>query len=195
MSDNERIVGGFLFRNAVEYERAKKEKATIEKLKKNINPEDLEEMEVLYRRLTGKNYFATPVGLEFLHGMRDYLVEYGSEDLPLVPVPNWKNVTVRGADKETLQKMQNQLEKENQTKKRLVVTIVALALVVVGMFFIVVTNDHQGYFNAEDKILDKYASWQEELEEWEAELTLREEALNATNPGTTQKGTDSNSAK
>ena len=54
----------------------------------------------------------------------------------------------------------------------------AFIAIVIGMFFIIVTNDNLGYFDAEEKVLDKYSAWQERLETWEEELENREEILN-----------------
>ena len=68
---------------------------------------------------------------------------------------------------------------------RLTIAVVALAVAVIGMIFIAVTNKNVGYFHAEQKVQDKYAYWEEqldarekELQEWEEELSEQAEKNN-----------------
>lgn len=56
--------------------------------------------------------------------------------------------------------------------------IVALLVMVVAMFVIAAVNPNTGYINTENKILNKYATWQEELEEREQAVKEKEEELN-----------------
>ena len=55
--------------------------------------------------------------------------------------------------------------------------MIALIVIIIGMFWIVITSDNLGYFNAEDKVLNKYSSWEEELNAREAAIRQREEEL------------------
>ena len=67
----------------------------------------------------------------------------------------------------------------------LTIAVVALAVAVIGMIFIAVINKNVGYFHAEQKVQDKYAYWEEqldarekELQEWEEELSEQAEKIN-----------------
>ncbi|MGN0435730.1 MAG: hypothetical protein ACI4D8_03770 [Wujia sp.] len=178
MSNN---VDGYLFVSKTDYERALKEKNNIESLKKKINPEDMDEMRRLYLKLVSKNYFITPVGIGFLYELRTYLADSFSEgELPCIPVPKLgytnKSKNTQISD-ERFSKLKKDYDKLSDIRTKLVIAVVALAVTIVGMFFIIVTNDNVGYFNAEEKVLNKYSAWEERLEAWEQELNDREAAL------------------
>lgn len=177
------IVDGYMFRNAAETERAMKEYENIKRIKKSINIDNPEDVKKMYIKLVEKKYFVTPVGLGFLHEMREYLVSVtGDEELEPIPVPGMvamkpKNDVLTSS---AYTKLKQQYETLEKNKSKLVIAVVALAIVVVGMFFIVVTNENLGYFNAEEKVLNKYSAWQERLQSWENELIEREDALDKT---------------
>lgn len=177
------IVDGYLFVSKADYERALKEKNNIDSLLKKINPEDTEDMRRLYLKLVSKNYFITPVGIGFLHELRVFLSEGNDEtELPNVPVPKLGHLD-KARSTHTFDEQYSRLKRENEKlsdiKNKLVISVVALVCIVIGMFFILITNDNVGYFNAEEKVLNKYSAWEERLEAWEEELNERESSINA----------------
>ncbi len=178
-------------------EREKKEQAYIIQLKKNMNPEDVAGLYYLYQKLTEKSYFRTDVGFGFLAELRDYLVKNGYQiDAYTMPQSQAnQKVSETHAESHLRRKYERLCEKQEQTEKeverlnllriRLTIAVVALAVVVVGMIFIAVTNKNVGYFHAEQKVQDKYAYWEEqldvrekELQEWEDELSEQSEKIN-----------------
>ncbi len=174
------IIDGYVFSSAKETEEAKKEYESVAKLKRKLNVENIDEMVRVYNKLVSRNYFSTPIGLGFLHDMREYLMSRIDGD-PLPPV----TVSLNSVSKESTEqpsdakydKMKKEYDKLLAIKKKLVIAVAALVALVVGMFFIIVTNDNLGYFNAEEKVLDKYSAWQERLQNWEQELIEREDQL------------------
>ena len=183
---DEHIVEGYYFEDLRMANKAKKEFFNINKLKNSVSSDDLMGLKKLYLKLMDKNYFSTPIGYAFLQDLRGYLVDnLGEDDLPLINVPS--NVVIKTPDvlserhPEVAIDRYNDLKEENDKKQglitRLQIAIVALAVVVAGMFIILVKNDNVGYFNAEEKVLDKYAAWEERLSDWEDELNDREEEL------------------
>ena len=180
-------------------EREKKEQAYITQIKKNMNPEDVAGLYHLYQKLTEKSYFRTDVGLGFLAELRDYLVKNGYQiDAYVAPAPQSQvnqKVSETHTEAHLRRKYERLCEKQEQTEKeverlnllriRLTIAVVALAVAVVGMIFIAVTNKNVGYFHAEQKVQDKYAYWEEqldarekELQEWEEELSGQAEKIN-----------------
>lgn len=174
------IVDGYIFKSINEAERARKELESINKLKAEIDINNGDKMEELYKKLVEKRCFVTPIGINFLHEMREYIVEeLCIYDLPPVPVTSLiKTQAPDGIDINKFEKLKDELEKETVLRKKITIFLVAFLVIIVGMFFIIVTNDNLGYFNAEEKVLDKYSAWQERLESWEDELNEREEMLN-----------------
>ncbi len=182
MGKQDNIIGGYLFLNREDASKAKKEMATINKIKETIDVNDSKKLLDLYNKLVYKNVFFTPVGIGFLHELRDYLAQFNNEE-ELAPIAirhlsgERKNISAEfNMDKYDKLKKENELLKK--AKQKLVIAIVAMAVAIIGMIFIVITNDNLGYFNAEDKVLNKYSAWEERLSNWEDELIKREELLN-----------------
>lgn len=183
---DEHIVEGYYFEDIREANKAKKEYFNICKLKGNISFDDLQGLKRLYLKLVGKNYFSTPIGYAFLQEMREYIVEnLGDEDLPLISVakqdvikvPDVLNEKHPEVSSEKYKKLVKDYGKLKKEKTRFLIIIGALAAVVIGMFYIMATNENIGYFNTEEKIVNKYSAWEERLKGWEDELKLKEDEL------------------
>lgn len=183
---DEHIVEGYYFEDIREANKAKKEYFNICKLKGTISFDDLQGMKKLYLKLSSKNYFSTPIGYAFLQEMREYLVEnLNDEDLPLIGVARTNVVKVPEVinDKhpeissEKYKKLRTEYNKLKRTKKILQIAVISFIAIIVGMFIIMANNKNVGYFNTEEKIVNKYAAWEERLNNWEDELNLREDEL------------------
>lgn len=183
---DEHIVEGYYFEDIREANKAKKEYFNICKLKGTISFDDLQGMKKLYLKLSSKNYFSTPIGYAFLQEMREYLVEKtNDESLPLISVERTNVVKVPEVinekhpeiSSEKYKKLRSEYSKLKRTKKVLQIAVISLAIIIAGMFYIMATNKNIGYFNTEEKILNKYAAWEERLESWEDELGQREYEL------------------
>lgn len=178
--DNDNSLDGYLFFDENDFKRAQKEKQMIDTLKASLKPDDPEAMCQIYNRLVDKHCFVTPIGLDFLHEMRGYLVDTMG-DAMLQPVPVPKRYVIKKQASGMMNRKEEKLQNENDTlkaqKNKLVIAVVTLCIIVVGMIFIVASNDNLGYFNAEEKVLNKYAAWQERLQTWEEQLNEREEML------------------
>ena len=184
-------VSGYIFQSPAEAKRALQEQEYITKLKRTMDPENIDGMYQLYLKLTAKGYFVTPVGFAFLHELREYLSRQGYH-LQENPIPVLARSKASGEDDGRLNKKYEEMRtKQEESEKtieklqalriRLTIAVVALAITIVGMLFIVATNDNLGYVNAEQKVLDKYARWEEELDAREQELLEWEEELKTQN--------------
>ncbi len=173
------IVDGFIFKSKREYEKAKKEYETIQELKKNIDINNQDNVIEIYNRLISKKFFQTPVGFSFLHEMREFLKD-GSDNVsvPYIPVIPMKIVRTEAEQKSQYVELQNEYNRQRVIKNRLILAIVSMTIVIAGMIFIVATNKNLGYFNAEEKVLDKYSAWEERLKSWEEQLMIREDKIN-----------------
>lgn len=177
------VVNGYKFSNSIDAKLAVKEQNAIIKIQESIDVSDTTALYEMYNKLVSKNYFSTPVGLGFLHEMRDYLRQFYDEaDLKPIAVvnnieKNQNNQTMNITLKQ-FEQLKDENEKLTKLKGKFVVAVVTMIIIIVGMIFIVVTNENLGYFNAEEKVLNKYSAWQERLESWEEELMRREYELN-----------------
>lgn len=174
------VVDGFSFRSKSEYERALKENETIKSLISKIDIKNPEELEALYIKLVSKRYFQTPVGLSFLYDLRRSLID-DNENISVsnIPVPI-KAQTKAKQPPDYGNVLEENIKLKGQRKK-LIIAVVAMCITIIGMFFIVLTNDNLGYFNAEEKVVNKYSQWQEQLEQWEETLLQKEHELDENN--------------
>ncbi len=179
------VVAGYRFSRRSDATKARKEIENIAKIKERLDEDNISDMEKLYRGLISKRYFSTPVGLGFLHEMRAYIMEKNpAVTLPFVPVPKLSEKKIPPEEtpqyvflKEDRDKIAEERDLLHKRQAKLIIAVAALIVLVAGMFFIVITNDNLGYVNAENKVLDKYSAWEEELEKREDELNAWEEEL------------------
>lgn len=180
MEENKYEINGFLFVSKTDYERAMKEYNNILGLEKKMNVDDIQGLKVVFTKLVSKNYFRTPVGMNFLYELRDYIVKaQGMDDLPPIPVPKMEKQpgTIIVEEQPQYIKMREQFERTKSIKNKMIIAICAMAIVIIGMIFIALTDDNAKYFNAEEKVLNKYSEWQEQLDSKEKELKDYEDNL------------------
>ena len=178
MEQKEYIVGNYVFQSVEQARIAEKEKKTIELLSQKTDFHDKEAVKKVYDQLIQKKLLKTPIGYDFLNRLRGILSEehqVPEEELSMIPVvipmkTNSKTILQDESLKEDLKKMTSQ-------KNTFVITTILLICLVVGMFVMIAFSDNVGYINTENKILDKYCKWEEELKDKEEELKVREEEL------------------
>ena len=78
----------------------------------------------------------------------------------------------------TPEKMMVALKRYKKLSRLLLIACITMLLIIIGMFAINATSQNPTILNYEEKIVDKYASWEEELDAREQELNEREQKLN-----------------
>lgn len=179
--ENQLRVGGYEFATLREAEEAKKELRNIQALKGKIDFNKKKDVLAIYRRLVDKKAFRTAVGLQFMGEFRDYLVDNMNckeEDIPYIQAPS-SNGRFREEQErvELLQTDNEGLQKKNRYMR---IAIVAFVIIILGMFAIAAWNPNVGYINTENKILNRYASWEEELTNREKQIQQKEKELGIT---------------
>ncbi len=178
MDKKEYIVENYVFQSIEQGRMAEKEKKMIELLIQKTDFNHKDALKNLYDNLVEKQLLKTPVGYDFMKRIRKILIEdhhVPEEEMSCIPVSiptktNAKTILEDETLKEKIKKMTNQ-------KNTFVIIIVLLVCLVAGMFMMIAFSDNIGYINTENKILDKYCKWEEELKEKENELKEREEAI------------------
>lgn len=181
--------GGFSFETEEEAKRAERELHGVQFIRQKADLENPQTVFQLYRDLVDQDLFETPIGYCFLKELRDYLLlipAIRNEDVPEIPIryPQ-RGDAKRRAKQENTRKSKDTKEKPDgkqanarneknvDYKKRchffMVVSLV-LALSVGTMMLLAATSDHVNILNYENKILDKYSAWEQELEERERQL-------------------------
>lgn len=187
MSDDKWVVQSYSFSNINEYEKAKKEQETVAYVRANTNLNNIKVVAKLYSSLIEKETFDTIVGYRFLEELRQILLSedlLSEEALPFIPVKAKDSKFIReSVANEQYEKYKNLYEKTNHKKKISIYANFFLAIIIVAMMVLSVMTNHGASSKTEAEILDKYASWAQELQQKEDELNQREELLNELQNG------------
>lgn len=172
------IVDGFSFPSYKEAQVALKEKKNIETIRERLDMTDATSVYQIYEKLIAREMFQTIVGYSFLNELRHLLVTeffYNESDLSVVELP--KRLEYDKVSELNKGVLENKLMKLTTLKNRMAIVIVALLIMIVAMFVIAAVNPNVGYINTENKVLNKYSAWQEELEQREQAIKEREAEL------------------
>lgn len=182
MAEDKWVVNGYIFDNKQEYEKAKKELEAIVYIKNNTKLEQADNTLKIYNKIIEKQTFETVVGYEFLKQLRYLILKAGILETQIQNIPIKNKKTKRQGQKEI-----GKIEKEEKYKQlyeglkgkrdSAKVVILFLVLIIGAMFAITFYNRQFTDTSSEEKIVDKYANWQQELEAKEQELEKREKEL------------------
>ena len=190
-------VEGYAFETKEQEHTAKHEVEIIQYIRKNTRMDDPDVVLALYNKLILKEIFVTPIGYDFLHRLQEYLYT-----IPYIKRENILPITVyesEGASaREKKSKEEIQQKKKKQKQKEHIVNknrrkenrdyqklfhistffAVVFALCVIGMFAITwFSKDNVTILNYENKVIDKYESWEKKLDARESQLNEEESEL------------------
>lgn len=178
MDTKSRVVDGFVFPSYKEAQIAIKEQQNIDVIRQRTPQSNPNAVYELYTKLIERGIFKTVVGYSFLHELRHQLIDeyhYAEEELPDIEIP--KRMEYDSVAEINQGVMKNKFEHLLIVKQRMSIVIVALVIMVVGMFVIAVINPNAGYVNTENKVLNKYSAWEEDLQQREQAVKEKEEQL------------------
>ncbi len=182
MQSDKWVVQCFSFANSNDYEKAKKEQETVAYIKSNTNLSNIKVVAKLYSSLIEKETFDTIIGYTFLQELRQLLL---SQDmiteaaLPPIPVDAKEAKLLKETvANEQLEKYKNLYIKTSHKKKISLYANFFLVTIVIIMMILSVMTKSQANGKFEEKILNQYASWKQELQQKEEELDKRENILN-----------------
>lgn len=186
MPKNEQVyvVEGFAFTSESEAELAKKEREGIRYVKEKMNMSNPELVLKLYNKLVREKTFTTLVGYAYLFDLQEYLRTnpqiLDEEILPIEIVhPSLQEslkeekqkhqVKLLEVKKQAAKKSVSDAVLQNKYKVSLLVNLI-LAISVVAMFIISATSSHPTILDYEEKLINRYSAWEQELTEREAAL-------------------------
>ena len=181
-----REVDGFVFSSEEEYRDALKEEKAVAYLKKQMSGKDGKSILKIYNQLLEQNVFHTEVGYAFLHDVNLALhrqTKIAESVILPIPVDRKTVKEVQKVTEEAKEKPPKVIVKtinSNATKqvKQLRIVIAVLALVIVGMFAITLTSRTPTIIDYETKLQNKYAAWEQQLTQREAQIKEKEAQLN-----------------
>lgn len=178
-------VGGYSFKSKETAKEAKSELNAIKYVSAKTDTRDPKQVYLLYNKLLDKELFRTLIGMEYLKDLQQRL--YDSEEIPndkIRPIPvkyEMQDMLDGKREVTVLRGRVSKLEKSRDRYKdyfaKMIIVNVVLVIVIVAMIIIMSTSSNPTVLNYEQKLQDKYAGWQEELESWEDELKDREKIL------------------
>lgn len=162
---------GHTFYSEADFNEAKKEAEAIEYLKTKTDFENMEMVVKLYDRLIERKMISTTVGIDFLNELRTKISESGfiTED-KLKPLPEVKKSVPQKVKKKKSKDISREA-KLIRTNTFLVTIIIALVVIIAGMFVIVLTGKSSPLKSVyEEQVLNEYAAWKQELQQKEQEV-------------------------
>lgn len=162
-----RIVSGYCFAGEDDANLARQEERKIQYMDKHMDYSVPEKVLILYKRSIEERIFKTPVGYDYLKQMQDFLLncpEINPEAVP--PIKMFVNFqpTMRSRTNPARNRVAPPKEKKGVNKFAISVMLnVALAVAVCVMFAIAMKSDNPNILNYENAVVNKYASWEQEL--------------------------------
>lgn len=179
-------VGKYSFETEQEARMAEKERQAVEYVRQNLDMTNREAVRDLYDKIQQNETFHTVIGQEFLLELQKILNPSTPSDGEMpVEEPSMEEGEVEPAVRETVTKEKGigrrHLEQELRKYKRLTLTFgvmsVTMLVIILGMFYVNSTSQNPTILDYEQKIIDKYATWETELSEREQKLREGEQEL------------------
>lgn len=176
----EYIVDGFLFLSEEDAAAAREELKKARYLERHLDDQGADIILQLYQKALRDRTFQTPVGLAFVNELRGKLIEAGIEEFDIEPIPVYYDV-VQNKMRSGYEVVKEEDKPEPKVEKKKftfsVFLNVFLALLVAGMFFVAMTGKNPNILNYQSAVLNKYASWEQELMEREKAVREKEQEL------------------
>lgn len=176
---------GYSFATAKEMDLAKKEEESIAYIRAKLDFKDRDKLRKMYDSFVEKQSFITPIGITFMKEIQNELSMFSVQTIPPVPV------TVPWEQKKSNQGKHTSSFLEESEKRKAIkkemrdaklrnsrIIIFFLVLVIAAMFGYVIYGNAPAFQDDEQKLQDKYATWQQQLEQREQELNAKEQELN-----------------
>ena len=181
--DRNLVVGGYRFYTEKDAQLATAELKKIEYLEARIDYSRVDGILKVYEKAIQERIFKTPVGLQYLNGLRDYLLGQPGIDPQRIPeIPLY--ITFSGEVREKSNPARNRIKttgggKEGE-KSGFVISVILnilLVLAVISMFTITLRSDNPNVLNYERVLINRYAQWEQELTERENAVREKEREL------------------
>lgn len=176
----ELIVGDYMFSTLEEANVAKLELDKIQKLTEKLVDADDEMLFKVYNRSIEKNTFRTPVGLEFMKALKKRLEKSRKIKDNVLPIPvsvNNLEISEAKEKEDDIKKVRNDAKKYSSFFKWSLFINAVLVIVIIALFVITGTSKNPNIINYENALIDKYSSWESELNQKEKDLRVKEKEI------------------
>lgn len=182
---SERVVDGYLFVSMEDVQLAQQEKKKVEYLEKYMDYRNTENVLKVYKKAVAERIFKTPVGYDYLRKMQKYLLDCDGmteDQVPPVSLQNSYNINMRRSYTQIKPRVEGQKEKKKVEWPAIsLLANLILIIAVIAMFAITLKSDNPNILNYERMLVNKYASWDQELTEREKVIREKERELDILN--------------
>lgn len=181
--DGNLSVGGYQFYTEKDAQIAAAERKKIEYLEARIDYSRPESILLIYEKTIHERLFKTPIGLNYLKELRDFLLEQPGIDpqnVPDIPLYNTFSGEVRDKSNPARNRIKPAKDAGDEGKTRFTISVILnilLTLAIISMFTITLRSDNPNVLNYERVITNKYAQWEQELTERENAIREKEREL------------------
>lgn len=183
MGNNNYKISGYSFEDSQDYKEAKRELESVEYIKANTDLNDINKVLKLYTKLVERKTLKSVIGIAFMNELRYRILSAGivsENNLPDIriekpnnPIRVYDNVLEHQQEKAHLAMIEDYRIKLKNSR----IISVFLIIIIVAMFLISIFMDRSMYSIYENKVIDKYEAWQQELDARETALEERENAV------------------
>lgn len=170
--------------NATDASLAEKEMKQIGYLEKKLDYQKPEQILQVLQKLIEERTFKTPVGIQYLKHLQDFLINNKAiekEQVPFIPIDYVCERTVPEKRVE-LKSVRAATRKREEIKKSnykisLILNVI-LTICIIVMFWLATTSDNINMINYKNELENRYAKWEQELTEREQLVQEKEQKLN-----------------
>ncbi len=185
---------GYEFLSEIDAQKAAMDQSKINILEARVKASRPEAIKAVYEKSIGNKIFKTPVGWEYLHGLRKKLLESGFTEEELIPIPLNVSMTRHSALDNLAVKQRVKPEKTRgsiQFRQLFPIVLdVVLAILVILMFVLATTSENDNIINYKKNVTDRYSSWDQELTDREKKVREAEKRLGIEPSEDYHDGTD-----
>ena len=184
MAEEKWIISGYEFSTKEDYEKAKKEAESVLYIKAHTDMANAQQVLKVYNKASDMKMFQTGIGYEFMHQLYAILVKkkvMEPEYLKTIPIQKQVRERELPEDVEEANRLSEQYrvlyEDSKEKRKRQKIVIVFLFLLI-GLMVAMVYLNYNTY--DENEVIDRYSTWETELEEREEAVREKEKQLGIT---------------
>jgi len=177
------VIDGFSFADESDLSLAEDEIKRIKYITSKINMDNPRAVLTVYDKLISSGIFVTPIGIEYLRTLQNYLFkckDINDEDVRDIPVAISYSSAIANRTKEREAKMEEiridrTLRKtfRKEYKISLLINVILIFLVIV-MFVITLKADNPNMINYREAIVNQYSEWEQNLKEREDAVKKKE---------------------
>lgn len=171
--EGELVVGGYRFGTVADAETARMEERKIASLEKHLDYHNPQSVLLVYNKAIENRVFLTPLGMSYLHRMREQLLNCGAPEEKIRPIPLYGTFSNKTENNSSIRKSIASRRSKVEYKGRFITSVcinVLLVAALTAMVYLSFRSDVPTIVNYRTAIVNEYS-------EWEQELTQREQAV------------------